>query len=42
MRSWFVLEMIETAKPDSLVSMFSFGGLSYEQVMRSIEMFATK
>jgi hypothetical protein len=42
MRSWFVLEMIETAKPDSLASMFSFGGLSHEQVMRSIELFATE
>jgi len=35
-------EMIATAKPDSLVGMFSFGGLSHEQVMRSIELFATK
>jgi alkanesulfonate monooxygenase SsuD/methylene tetrahydromethanopterin reductase-like flavin-dependent oxidoreductase (luciferase family) len=35
-------EMIATAKPDSLVGMFSFGGLSHEQVMRSIERFATK
>src|SRR5262249_5016208 len=34
--------MIETARPDSLVGMFSFGGLSHEQVMRSIELFATK
>ena len=34
--------MIATAKPDSLVGMFSFGGLSHEQVMRSIELFATK
>jgi alkanesulfonate monooxygenase SsuD/methylene tetrahydromethanopterin reductase-like flavin-dependent oxidoreductase (luciferase family) len=35
-------DMIATAKPDSLVGMFSFGGLSHEQVMRSIELFATK
>ena len=34
--------MIETAKPDSLVGMFSFGGLSHDQVTRSIELFATK
>jgi len=34
--------MIETARPDSQVGMFSFGGLSHEQVMRSIELFATK
>jgi alkanesulfonate monooxygenase SsuD/methylene tetrahydromethanopterin reductase-like flavin-dependent oxidoreductase (luciferase family) len=34
--------MIQTAQPDSLVGMFSFGGLSHEQVMRSIELFATK
>ena len=34
--------MIETARPDCLVGMFSFGGLSHEQVMRSIELFATK
>jgi len=35
-------QMIETARPDCLVGMFSFGGLSNEQVMRSIELFATK
>jgi len=35
-------QMIETARPDCLVGMFSFGGLSHEQVMRSIELFATK
>jgi alkanesulfonate monooxygenase SsuD/methylene tetrahydromethanopterin reductase-like flavin-dependent oxidoreductase (luciferase family) len=35
-------EMIETAKPDSLVGMFSFGGLKHEQVMRSIELFGSK
>jgi len=34
--------MIETARPDSLVGMFSFGGLRHEQVMRSLELFATK
>lgn len=34
--------MIETARPDTLVGMFSFGGLKHEQVMRSIELFATK
>jgi alkanesulfonate monooxygenase SsuD/methylene tetrahydromethanopterin reductase-like flavin-dependent oxidoreductase (luciferase family) len=34
--------MIETAKPDSLVGMFSFGGLSHDQVTRSIALFATK
>jgi alkanesulfonate monooxygenase SsuD/methylene tetrahydromethanopterin reductase-like flavin-dependent oxidoreductase (luciferase family) len=34
--------MSATAKPDSLVGMFSFGGLSHEQVMRSIELFATR
>src|ERR1051325_9314244 len=34
--------MIDTARPDCLVGMFSFGGLSHEQVMRSIELFATK
>lgn len=34
--------MIETARPDSLVGMFSFGGLKHEQVMHSIELFGTK
>jgi alkanesulfonate monooxygenase SsuD/methylene tetrahydromethanopterin reductase-like flavin-dependent oxidoreductase (luciferase family) len=34
--------MIENAKPDCLVGMFSFGGLKHEQVMRSIELFGTK
>jgi alkanesulfonate monooxygenase SsuD/methylene tetrahydromethanopterin reductase-like flavin-dependent oxidoreductase (luciferase family) len=34
--------MIETARPDCLVGMFSFGGLRHEQVMRSIELFGTK
>jgi alkanesulfonate monooxygenase SsuD/methylene tetrahydromethanopterin reductase-like flavin-dependent oxidoreductase (luciferase family) len=34
--------MIETARPDSLVGMFSFGGLSHRQVMRSIDLFATR
>jgi alkanesulfonate monooxygenase SsuD/methylene tetrahydromethanopterin reductase-like flavin-dependent oxidoreductase (luciferase family) len=31
--------MLETARPDSLVGMFSFGGLKHEQVMHSIELF---
>jgi alkanesulfonate monooxygenase SsuD/methylene tetrahydromethanopterin reductase-like flavin-dependent oxidoreductase (luciferase family) len=35
-------QMIETARPDCLVGMFSFGGLKHEQVMHSIELFATK
>src|ERR1051325_8790236 len=35
-------EMIAIARPDTLVGMFSFGGLQHEQVMRSIELFATK
>jgi alkanesulfonate monooxygenase SsuD/methylene tetrahydromethanopterin reductase-like flavin-dependent oxidoreductase (luciferase family) len=34
--------MIETARPDSLVGMLSFGGLSHQQVTRSIELFGTK
>lgn len=34
--------MIETARPDCLVGMFSFGGLNHDQVMRSIELFATR
>src|SRR5258706_627642 len=34
--------MIETAKPDSLVGMFQFGGLKHEQVMHSIELFGSK
>ncbi len=34
--------MIETARPDCLVGMFSFGGLKHEQVLHSIELFATK
>jgi alkanesulfonate monooxygenase SsuD/methylene tetrahydromethanopterin reductase-like flavin-dependent oxidoreductase (luciferase family) len=34
--------MLETAKPDSLVGMFSFGGLKHEQVMHSIELFGRK
>ena len=34
--------MVETARPDSLVGMFSFGGLKHEQVMHSIELFGTK
>jgi hypothetical protein len=34
--------MLETARPDCLVGMFSFGGLSHEQIMRSLDLFATK
>ena len=34
--------MIETAKPDSLVGMFSFGGLKHEQVTHSLELFGSK
>jgi alkanesulfonate monooxygenase SsuD/methylene tetrahydromethanopterin reductase-like flavin-dependent oxidoreductase (luciferase family) len=34
--------MIETAKPDSLVGMFQFGGLKHEQVMHSLELFGKK
>jgi alkanesulfonate monooxygenase SsuD/methylene tetrahydromethanopterin reductase-like flavin-dependent oxidoreductase (luciferase family) len=34
--------MIEVARPDSLVGMFSFGGLSHAQVTRSLELFATR
>jgi alkanesulfonate monooxygenase SsuD/methylene tetrahydromethanopterin reductase-like flavin-dependent oxidoreductase (luciferase family) len=36
------LGMIETARPDCFVGLFSFGGQSHEQVTRSIELFATK
>lgn len=35
-------DMFATAKPDSLVGMFSFGGLRHEQVMHSLELFGTK
>lgn len=34
--------MIDTARPDSLVGMFSFGGLRHDQVMHSLELFATR
>lgn len=34
--------MIERARPDSLVGLFSFGGLSQAQVIRSIDLFATR
>jgi alkanesulfonate monooxygenase SsuD/methylene tetrahydromethanopterin reductase-like flavin-dependent oxidoreductase (luciferase family) len=34
--------MIDTAGPDSLVGMFSFGGLNHQQVMRSIHLFGTR
>ena len=35
-------EVIAIARPDTLVGMFSFGGLQHQQVMRSIENFGTK
>jgi len=35
-------EIIATARPDCLVGMFSFGGLSHAQVTRSIELFGTQ
>jgi alkanesulfonate monooxygenase SsuD/methylene tetrahydromethanopterin reductase-like flavin-dependent oxidoreductase (luciferase family) len=35
-------QVIETARPDCLVGMFSFGGLSHDQVMHSIELFGAK
>ena len=34
--------MVEAAQPDSLVGLFSFGGLSHVQVTRSMELFATR
>ena len=34
--------MIEAVRPDSLVGMFSFGGLKHEQVMHSLELFGRK
>jgi len=34
--------MIETVQPDSLVGMFSFGGLKHEQVMHSLDLFGSK
>jgi alkanesulfonate monooxygenase SsuD/methylene tetrahydromethanopterin reductase-like flavin-dependent oxidoreductase (luciferase family) len=34
--------MIETARPDALIGLFSFGGLSHEQITRSLELFATR
>lgn len=34
--------MIATAKPDSLVGMFQFGGLRNEQVLHSLELFGTQ
>jgi len=34
--------MLATAKPDSLVGMFQFGGLKHEQVRHSLELFGTK
>ncbi len=35
-------ELLAIAKPDSLVGMFSFGGLRHEQVMHSLDLFGTK
>jgi len=35
-------QMIEMARPDCLVGMCSFGGLSHEQIMHSIELFGTR
>jgi alkanesulfonate monooxygenase SsuD/methylene tetrahydromethanopterin reductase-like flavin-dependent oxidoreductase (luciferase family) len=34
--------MIERVKPDSLVGMFSYGGLTHAQITRSLELFATR
>ncbi len=34
--------LIQAANPDSLVGMFGFGGLSHQQVTRSIELFGTR
>jgi alkanesulfonate monooxygenase SsuD/methylene tetrahydromethanopterin reductase-like flavin-dependent oxidoreductase (luciferase family) len=34
--------MIEATRPNSLVGMFSFGGLSHDQVTRSLDLFGTK
>ncbi|MEK7878756.1 MAG: LLM class flavin-dependent oxidoreductase [candidate division NC10 bacterium] len=34
--------LIEVARPDSLVGIFSFGDLSHAQVVRSLELFATR
>jgi alkanesulfonate monooxygenase SsuD/methylene tetrahydromethanopterin reductase-like flavin-dependent oxidoreductase (luciferase family) len=34
--------MIQAARPDSLIGLFSFGGLSHFQVTRSMELFATR
>jgi alkanesulfonate monooxygenase SsuD/methylene tetrahydromethanopterin reductase-like flavin-dependent oxidoreductase (luciferase family) len=34
--------MIDAARPDSLIGLFSFGGLSHAQVTRSMELFATR
>jgi alkanesulfonate monooxygenase SsuD/methylene tetrahydromethanopterin reductase-like flavin-dependent oxidoreductase (luciferase family) len=35
-------EMIAITRPDTLVGMFSFGGLQHQQIMRSIELFGTQ
>ena len=34
--------LIEVARPDSLIGIFGFGGLSHAQVIRSLELFATR
>ncbi len=34
-------DILERAKPDALIGMFQFGGLRHDQVMRSIELFAS-
>lgn len=35
-------QMLERAQPDALIGMFSFGGLTHQQVMHSIELFAQR
>ena len=35
-------EMLERAQPDALIGMFSFGGLTHQQVTHSIELFASR
>ena len=34
--------MVEAARPDSLVGLFSFGGLTHAQITHSLELFATR
>jgi len=36
------IQLTEMARPDSLVGLFSFGGLSHAHMTRSIELFATR